>query len=133
VKYLLDTHVFLWTVFTPDKLSGKARRAIEDPDNLIYVSTITFWEISLKYALGKLLLTNVLPDALPDISKQMDFETMNVDEQTASTSYKLPRDLHKDPFDRLVVWQAISQNVVLITKDKKLSSYKRLGLKTLWR
>ena len=61
MKYLLDTHVFLWTVFTPDKLSGKARRAIEDPDNLI------------------------------------------------------------------------SQNVVLITKDKKLSSYKRLGLKTLWR
>ena len=133
MKYLLDTHVFLWTVFTPDKLSGKARRAIEDPDNLIYVSTITYWEISLKYALGKLLLTNVLPDALPDISRQMDFETMNVDDQTASTFYKLPGDLHKDPFDRLVVWQAISQNVVLITKDKKLSSYKGLGLKTLWR
>lgn len=133
MKYLLDTHVFLWTVFTPDKLSGKARRTIEDPDNLIYVSTITYWEISLKYGLGKLLLTNVLPDALPDISKQMDFETMNVDEHTASTFYKLPRDLHKDPFDRLVVWQAISQNVVLITKDKTLSSYKKLGLKTLWR
>jgi PIN domain nuclease of toxin-antitoxin system len=132
VKYLLDTHVFLWTVFTPDKLSSKARKVIEDHDNLIYVSTATYWEISLKYGLGKLILTNVLPDALPDISKQMDFETMNVDEHTASTFYKLPRNTHKDPFDRLVVWQAINQDVTLITKDKKLSSYTKLGLRTLW-
>jgi PIN domain nuclease of toxin-antitoxin system len=133
VKYLLDTHVFLWTVFAPDKLSSKARKAIEDPDNLIYVSTVTYWEISLKYGLGKLILTNVLPDALPDISKQMDFETMNVDERTASTFYGLPRNVHKDPFDRLVVWQAINQNVILITKDRNLSSYMKLGLQTLWR
>lgn len=133
MKYLLDTHVFLWTVFSPDKLSVKARKVIEDRDNEIYVSTITYWEISLKYGLGKLILTNVLPDALPDISKQMDFETMNVDEHTASTVYKLPKNVHKDPFDRLVVWQAINQGLILITKDKKLSPYRKLGLKTLWR
>lgn len=132
MNFLLDTHVFLWTVFKPDKLSEKARRIIEDPDNLIYVSTVTYWEISLKYALGKLLLTNVLPEALPDISRKMDFETLSLDEQTASTFYKLPRNIHKDPFDRLVVWQAISQNIVLITKDRKLNAYKKLGLQTLW-
>lgn len=132
MKYLLDTHVFLWTVFAPDKLSVEVQKKIENRENLIYVSTVTYWEISLKYGLGKLLLNNVLPDDLPHISKQMDFETMNVDEHTVSTFYKLPRSTYKDPFDRLVVWQAINQNVVLITKDRKLSSYTKLGLKTLW-
>jgi PIN domain nuclease of toxin-antitoxin system len=133
VNYLLDTHVFLWTVFSPDNLPDKVRTAIEDPANTIYVSSVTYWEISLKYALGKLLLTNTLPDALPEIATRMGFETMALDDQTAPTFYKLPRELHKDPFDRLVVWQAISQRVVLITKDKKLSSYKGHGLKTFWR
>jgi PIN domain nuclease of toxin-antitoxin system len=132
VNCLVDTHTFLWTVFSPDNLSQKARKAIEDPDNAVYVSTVTYWEISLKYALGKLVLMDVLPDALPDVSKQMGFESMHVDDRTASTFYRLPRNVHKDPFDRLIVWQAISQNLVLVTKDRKLSYYKKLGLKTLW-
>ncbi|OPY67206.1 MAG: PIN domain protein [Syntrophorhabdus sp. PtaU1.Bin050] len=118
MSYLLDTRVFLWVLFDPDRLNKKARQAIENPGNTVYVSAATYWEISLKYALGKLVLTNVLPDALPDISGQMDFETMDIDVDTASTFYKLPRDTHKDPFDRLVVWQAITRNVTPITKDK---------------
>ena len=133
MNYLLDTHVFLWAVFEPEKLSKKARDTIEDPDNTIYVSAATYWEISLKYALGKLVLTNVLPDALPDISGQMGFEIMIVDADTASTFYRLPRTAHKDPFDRLVVWQAINKNVTLITKDKGIGAYRKLGLRTLWR
>ncbi len=133
MKYLLDTHVFLWALFDPDKLSQKARKAIEDPDNKVYVSAATYWEISLKYALGKLVLTNVAPGALPGLSKAMDLETMDVDAETASTFYKLPREAHKDPFDRLVVWQAINRGAVLITKDGELKPYKKLGLRTLWR
>ena len=132
MSYLLDTHVFLWALFDPNRLSKKAREAIEDPDNTVYVSAATYWEISLKYALSKLVLTNVAPDALPDISRQMDFQTMDIDADTASTFYKLPRDTHKDPFDRLVVWQAIKRNVTLVTKDKSIGSYRKLGLKTLW-
>ncbi len=133
MNYLLDTHVFLWAVFEPDKLSKKARQAIEDTDNTVYVSAATHWEISLKYALGKLVLTNVLPDALPDISRQMGFEIMDLDADTASTFYKLPRTTHKDPFDRLVVWQAIKKKVTLITKDKSIGAYRKIGLRTLWR
>jgi len=133
VNCLLDTHVFLWTLFDPEKLSKKARQAIEDPDNTVYVSASTYWEISLKYALGKLVLTNVIPDALPDISRQMGFEIMVIDADTASTFYKLPQTAHKDPFDRLVVWQAINKKVTLITKDKGIGAYRKLGLRTLWR
>ena len=133
MTYMLDTHVFLWTLFEPQKLSQKARQAIEDPNNTVYVSAATYWEISLKYALGKLVLTNVAPDALPDISRQMGFENMDIDADTASTFYKLPRTAHKDPFDRLVVWQAMNKNVTLITQDKGIGAYRKLGLKALWR
>ena len=133
MKYLLDTHVFLWALFQPGRLSKKARQTIEDPDNTVYVSAATYWEISLKYALGKLVLTNVLPDALPDICRQMGFEVMMIDADTASTFYQLPRTAHKDPFDRLVVWQAINKKVTLITKDKGIGAYRKLGLKTPWR
>lgn len=132
MKYLLDTHAFLWTLFDPEKLSEKARKTIENRENLVFESVVTYWEISLKYGAGKLLLTNVVPDDLPRIASQMDFETMNVDGHTASTFYRLPRSAHKDPFDRLVVWQAINQNTVLITKNKALRSYAKLGLKSLW-
>jgi PIN domain nuclease of toxin-antitoxin system len=58
---------------------------------------------------------------------------MDVDADTASTFYKLPRTAHKDTFDRLVVWQAINKNVILITKDKGIGAYRKLGLRTLWR
>jgi len=133
VNYLLDTHVFLWTVFSPQNLRQKAREEIENPENVIYVSSVTYWEISLKFALGKLLISNVLPDALPDVAEQMGFEALHLDEQTASTFYKLPKVVHKDPFDRLIVWQAINNNMILITKDTKLNSYRKIGLKTLWR
>ena len=95
MKILLDTREFLWLVTGDPKWSATVAAAVRDPQNKVYLSVVSFWEISLKYALGKLLLTNVLPDALPDISKQMDFETLNVDENTASTFYKLPRGLHK--------------------------------------
>ena len=133
MNYLLDTHVFLWAVLEPGRLTKKARHAIEDPDNTIYVSAATYWEISLRYALGRLVLTDVAPDTLPDIARQMDFEMMDIDADTASTFYKLSRTANKDPFDRLVVWQAIGKNVTLITKDKGIATYRKLGLKTLWR
>jgi PIN domain nuclease of toxin-antitoxin system len=132
VNCLLDTHVFLWTVFSPNSLSPKARKTIEDPSNTIYVSAVTYWEISLKYAIGKLTLTNVLPDALPDIGRRMNFEILDVDGETASSFYKLPRHVHKDPFDRFIVWQGIRRKMTLITKDADLGFYKGLGLKTLW-
>ncbi len=71
MNYLLDTHTFLWAVFTPDKLGSTARTIIRDPAHLIYLSTISFWEISLKYALGKLELVNCVPDDLPEVALAM--------------------------------------------------------------
>jgi PIN domain nuclease of toxin-antitoxin system len=132
MNYLLDTHTFLWCVFDPDQISVKARGVIRNPDNMIYVSVVTFWEISLKYAIGKLELTQLLPDGFPGIARQMNLSIMNLSEQESATFYKLPQMEHKDPFDRLIIWQAIQHRMPLISKDSKLKGYRRAGLKLTW-
>ncbi len=131
--YLLDTHTLLWTLFEDEKLSEKAREAISNAENQIYVSVLSYWEISLKYALGKLELEGITPDELPEKAKEIDIETMELSEEDAITFYRLPRLKHKDPFDRLIIWQAIRRDLPLISKDKNMEDYQPFGLVTLWK
>lgn len=93
---------------------------------------ITFWEISLKYAIGKLELENISPEELPGISKETGFETLDLSETEVSSFHKLPKSSHKDPFDRIVIWQAILNDLILISKDKNFSLYEENGLKATW-
>ena len=131
--YLLDTHTLLWTLFEDEKLSAKAREAISNAENEIYVSVISYWEISLKFALGKLELEGITPDELPEKAKEIDIETMELSVADAITFYNLPRLKHKDPFDRLIIWQAICRDIPLISKDKNMADYQQFGLETLWK
>lgn len=133
MKYLLDTHVLLWTLFDDDKLSHKAASIIKNPDNDIYTSIITYWEISLKYSIGKLELEGISPDELSIHAKNTGIETLNISENIVSTFYKLPRVKHKDPFDRLIIWQAINEKMLLISKDEKMPEYQEHGLEILWK
>jgi PIN domain nuclease of toxin-antitoxin system len=71
MNLLLDTHSFLWSAFSPGKLSRKARAAIVDPESDVYVSAVSFWEISLKSALGKIELKDIAPEDLPGAAEQM--------------------------------------------------------------
>jgi PIN domain nuclease of toxin-antitoxin system len=132
MNYLINTHTFLWAVFDPDRLGSKARTSLQDPDHIIHVSAVSFWEISLKYAIGKLELFNILPDQFPEVAKRMEFEIINLSPQEAATFYKLPKVGHQDPFDRMIIWQAIHQKMVLISKDKRFRLYKDIGLKVVW-
>jgi PIN domain nuclease of toxin-antitoxin system len=133
MKYLLDTHTFLWSLFESSKLSKSVSEIIINNKNDIYVSTISFWEISLKYSIGKLTLKNVMPEELPDYAKKSGFEITNIDETIASSFHKLPKYEHSDPFDRLLIWQAINMEMIFITKDSKFDSYLNDGLKILWK
>jgi len=96
------------------------------------VSTITYWEISLKYSIRKIELEGITPDELPEKVKEMGIKTLELSEDEVSTFYKLPQIKHKDPFDRLIIWQAIRRNITLISKDKQMSDYQKFGLKILW-
>jgi PIN domain nuclease of toxin-antitoxin system len=132
MNILLDTHVFLWSLFTPDKLSKEVDCEIKSPNNDVAVSVVTFWEISLKYALGKLELTGVKPEELPDFAAQMNLEILPITAAEASSFHKLPRLSHKDPFDRIIIWQAIQRKMTLVSKDRDFKAYHKLGLRTFW-
>ena len=132
MNYLLDTHTFLWAVFTPDKLGSTARTIIRDPAHPIYLSTISFWEISLKYALGKLELVGCVPDDLPEVALAMRLEFIFPEAAEAASFHRLPKLAHKDPFDRMLVWQAIHQGLCLVSKDSRFADYQPLGLHTIW-
>jgi len=133
MKYILDTHTFLWSLFDTTKLPRPVIDILLNEANDIYVSTITFWEISLKYSIGKLSLNNVLPDDLPAYSKKSGFEIISFDDKIASSFYKLPRVEHFDPIDRLLIWQAINSDMIIITKDDKFKEYIQYGLRIFWK
>jgi PIN domain nuclease of toxin-antitoxin system len=132
MTYLLDTHSFLWAIFSPDKLSKSARETIKDRENEIAVSVVTFWEISLKYALGKLDLVSIKPEDLPGAAEKAGIDILQITPQEAASFHNLPRLTHKDPFDRLIIWQAIQRNMPLISKDREFKDYRKFGLKINW-
>ncbi len=76
MSFLLDAHAFLWSLMTPKKLGKKGRAILADNANTVLISSVTFWKISLKYALGKLELEGCEPQDLPDHAKTMRFETL---------------------------------------------------------
>jgi PIN domain nuclease of toxin-antitoxin system len=105
---------------------------IKSQENDVAVSVVSFWEISLKYTLGKLELHAVEPDDLPDYTRQMGIDILPIDPSEAASFHKLPTLRHKDPFDRLIIWQAIQRKITLISKDREFKDYLKFGLKTYW-
>ena len=132
MNYLLDTHSFLWALFAPERLSKPAAQEIKSPDNDVSVSVATFWEVSLKYALGKLELEGIEPEELPGSAAEMGLDILPIGPSEAASFHKLPRLAHKDPFDRLLIWQAIQQKMVVISKDRQFKKYRKFGLKCHW-
>ena len=128
-NFLIDTHVLLWLIFSPEKLPKETLKKLEDQKNQVSVSSISFWEISLKYRLGKLKLSGILPHELPNITTQMGIRIANITPNELASFYQLPLvEEHKDPFDRLIIWQCISQKMMFISHDSKLDCYTHFGL-----
>lgn len=132
MNYLLDTHTLLWSLFEPDHLGKNALQLLQDQQNTIYVSVVSIWEISLKYAIGKLELQGVTPEDFPDLVRQTGFKLLPLAEQHAASFYRLPRLEHNDPFDRLLIWQAINARLTFISKDKACAAYQTHGLNIVW-
>ncbi|MBN1499109.1 MAG: type II toxin-antitoxin system VapC family toxin [Spirochaetes bacterium] len=132
MKYLLDTHVFLWSLFDTSKLSKSVKDIMLNENNDLFVSSISFWEISLKYSIGKLKLENVKPDELPLYAEKSGFEILNFDELTAAAFYKLPCLDHFNPFDRMIIWQSINSDMIIISKDEKFKEYIQHGVRLFW-
>lgn len=132
MKYLLDTHAFIWAISEQNKLPTKIKNIISNPENEILVSALSFWEISLKYSLGKMDIDNIPPDELPIWAKKHGFEIISLEAETTSTYHKLSATYHKDPFDRMLIWEAIQSNIPLISKDENVKKYESEGLMVVW-
>jgi PIN domain nuclease of toxin-antitoxin system len=132
MKYLLDTHTMVWAVAETAKLSPRVREILEDPHHQILVSPISFWEISLKHALGKVELNGLVPEDFSAACDAMDFDTLPLSPNVASTLRHLAAPHHKDPFDRMLIWQAICLKIPLLSKDQTVALYATEGLAVVW-
>ena len=132
MKYLLDTHTLIWSIIEPTKLSAKVRQIIEDPEQHIMVSVLSFWEISLKFALKKLELMHIQPGDFTAICEEMNIETLPLDAEQCATYHKLTKFYHKDPFDRMLIWQAKSLNIPILSKDEQIKQYESEGISVIW-
>ena len=132
MKYLVDTHCLIWSLLDPDKLHPSHRKVLLDTASPKFVSKISYWEIALKYSLGKLSLEGITPEKLLQASGDAGYETLDIEEDDLVTSYQLVASrTHKDPFDRLLIWQCIRNSLTMITADKRIQDYTRHGLKVV--
>jgi PIN domain nuclease of toxin-antitoxin system len=114
---LLDTHVVLWWLVDDPGLSEAIKDSLDhDPD--VYVSTATVWEVAIKHALGKL----VGPTDLPEQVRDSGFRSLLIADEHAIVAARLPRH-HRDPFDRMLIAQALVEGLTLVTRDPEIQKY----------
>jgi len=119
MNLLLDTHVLLWWLNDHPTLSSKAKAAIADGKNLVFVSAVIIWEIRIKQALGKL----EIPRNFRRVLDNQPFEILDITVEHAHAVEDLPAH-HRDPFDRMLVAQAKVEGLTLVTRDIRLKKYK---------
>ena len=122
MRLLLDTHILLWLLNDPDILTEPERQAIADPANDVFASAASLWEISIKQGLGKLKLPGPVPQWLPPLLDRSRIETLAITRDHALTAGALPA-YHRDPFDRMLVAQALSEQLFVVTRDRTVRRY----------
>ncbi|MSP62306.1 MAG: type II toxin-antitoxin system VapC family toxin [Myxococcales bacterium] len=128
MRLLLDTSTFLWWIEGGEPLSPPARAALSDPANDVFLSAVSAWEIGVKHALGRLPLPEPPARYVPAQRKARRIEPLPLDEAAALHLTLLPR-LHRDPFDRMLICQAIVGGLTLVTPDPEIARY---PVPTLW-
>lgn len=121
MKLLLDTHLLLWGAGNPEKLSSKARRLLEDPENELFYSAASLWEITIKQSLGRSdfeVDVHLLRRGLMDNG----YQSLAVTSEHTLALAQLP-PIHKDPFDRMLVAQATHEGILLVTSDAVVAEY----------
>lgn len=121
MAFLLDTHTLLWAILDDNKLSPSAKKHITDTKNICYFSIVSLWEITIKHSLGSLELNMSLDDCF-NIITQTGFTELPIKRTHLTELDKLPYN-HKDPFDRILIAQAIQEKLQVITKDEMISKY----------
>lgn len=128
MKLLLDTCTFLWVVQGSPRLSRRAAELFRSPDNEVYLSAASAWEIAMKHQLGRLALPDPPESFVPEMREAHGVTALPIDEEAALHLTRLP-PVHCDPFDRMLVCQALVGGLVLLTPDETIRRY---PVRTAW-
>lgn len=128
MKFLLDTVTFLFAATGDRRLSAAARSVIESPDDPVYLSAVSAWEIAIKHGRGKLALPELPDRYVPRLREEMGIEELPLGEEAILRVGRLP-SIHRDPFDRALVSQAISMGMTILTPDEAIRQY---PVPTIW-
>jgi len=128
MRLLLDTCTFLWILTDPSKVPGPVLDAFRLPENQVFLSAASAWEIAVKYSIGKLPLPSDPVRFVPAQREAHAISVLEITEEAALHQSRLPV-LHRDPFDRLLVSQSIVQGLTIVTPDPLIAQY---GCRTLW-
>jgi len=128
VRVLLDTCTFLWLATETSRVSAKALELFVDPDNEVFLSVVSCWEIAVKHAAGKLTLPEPPAKLVPACRELYGLASLWLDEESALYAGRLPK-LHADPFDRMLICQAITQLMPILTPDELIAQY---PIRTIW-
>ena len=128
MRVLLDTYAFLWFILDDPQLSASAKAMIEDPANDVEVSPVSYWEIAIKISLRKYSLPQPYQQFMESHIAINDFRILHIEPKHTTLITTLPLH-HKDPFDRLLVAQAIVEGIPIVSVDEQLDPY---GVQRLW-
>lgn len=128
MKLLLDTHVFLWIATDDDRLPRDLKTILRAPSNEVYLSVASSWEIAVKARSGKLVLPMPVWAFLLESRERLGIQSLSIQETAVAHVAKLP-DIHRDPFDRMLVCQAIQHELTIVTSDTHVQRY---PVKSMW-
>lgn len=128
MQILLDTHIFLWLISDDADLSKKAKRIFLDQNNDLFLSLVSIWEIAIKISIGKLFLKKLIEQFIPEQLQENNIKQLNINFRHITKVTNLPFH-HRDPFDRLLVAQALEENIPILSNDKAFDNY---PIKRLW-
>lgn len=126
---LLDTHAYVWALTDPDRLSGRARTAIETPSNTILVSAATTWEMAIKHRAGTWPEAEILLAQHNDLTSRLGAQPLDISAADAIRAGNLDWD-HADPFDRMLAAQSLLHQAALVTRDAAFGHLR--GLTVIW-
>jgi PIN domain nuclease of toxin-antitoxin system len=122
MNLLLDTCTFLWVALDPSKLSTTAVQLFKDPSNTVYLSAVSAWEISVKHGLGQISLRQSPAQFIPDQRARHVIDPLALTEDAVILVETLPK-IHRDPFDRMLICQALAHDLAIITPDRSIRQY----------
>ena len=129
MRLLLDTHAFLWFIAGSPELSDTPRSLIEDPDNAPLLSIASLWEMAIKISLGRLVLAQPFGVLIPQQLALNGMDILAIRIEHTAVIASLPYNVHRDPFDRMLVAQAMVEELPIVSRDHAFDAY---GIRRLW-